>query len=99
MYHKTDSEDPMEEWATERSKTGEKQPSSFAINFFENIGSEPELDEFICCWLFVVFVQNEPVPAQREWSDYRKYLPVKLKRIRLKMEKNCRLFLDIFAVR
>ena len=30
-------------------------------------------------------------------SDYRKSLPGELKRIRLKTEQNCRLFLDIFS--
>ena len=30
-------------------------------------------------------------------SDYRKSLPGDLIRIRLKIEKNCRLFLDIFS--
>ena len=31
------------------------------------------------------------------WSDYRKSLPGQLIRIRLKIEQNCRLFLDIFS--
>ena len=30
-------------------------------------------------------------------SDYRKYLPRQFIRIRLKLEQNCRLFLDIFS--
>ena len=31
------------------------------------------------------------------WSDYRKYLPGQLITVRLKIEQNCRLFLDIFS--
>ncbi len=31
------------------------------------------------------------------WSDYRKYLPGQFIRNRLKIEQNCRLFLDIFS--
>ena len=31
------------------------------------------------------------------WSDFRKSLPDRLTRIRLKIEQNCRLFLDIFS--
>ena len=31
------------------------------------------------------------------WSDYRKYLPGQVIRIRLKIEKSCRLFWDIFS--
>ena len=31
------------------------------------------------------------------WSDYRKYLPDQFIRIRLKIEQNCRLVLDIFS--
>ena len=31
------------------------------------------------------------------WSDYRKYLPSQFIKIRLKIEQNCRLFLDIFS--
>ena len=31
------------------------------------------------------------------WSDYRKFLPGQFIRIRLKIEQNCRLFLDIFS--
>ena len=31
------------------------------------------------------------------WSDYRKSLPGQFIRIRLKIEQNCRLFLDIFV--
>ena len=30
-------------------------------------------------------------------SDYRKYLPGQSIKVRLKMEQNCRLFLDIFS--
>ena len=32
-----------------------------------------------------------------QWSDYRKYLSGRFIRIRLKIEQNCRLFLDIFS--
>ena len=31
------------------------------------------------------------------WSDYRKYLPGQVTRNRLKIEKNCRLFWNIFS--
>ena len=31
------------------------------------------------------------------WSDYKKALPGQFKRIRLKIEQNCCLFLDIFS--
>ena len=42
---------------------------------------------------FVVLVTNWPLTFK---SDYRKSLPGGLIRIRLKIEQNCRLFLDIF---
>ena len=32
-----------------------------------------------------------------QWTDYRKYLPGQVIEIRLKIEQNCRLFLDIFS--
>ena len=35
--------------------------------------------------------------GERCWSDYRKYPPGQVIRIRLKIEQNCHLFLDIFS--
>ena len=39
--------------------------------------------------------RNPTVDAVEDGSDYRKYLPGQFIRIRLKLEQNCRLFLDI----
>ena len=46
------------------------------------------------CRLTVLF---RPSAVFQLWSDYRKSLPGDFIRICLKIEQNCRLFLDIFS--
>ena len=50
-----------------------------------------------CQGSIIIYMSRDSMYGMSNRSGYRKYLPGQFIRIRLKIEQNCRLFLDIFS--